>query len=243
MRLRRQITGTPNVNGTVELSYPAVPVGRVWTGTVVIPSSDPAAIWEITIADQVWANLLGPGPFGPLQAVDGEQIVLDGTGLTPGAQQTAIIIGSDDAEGQEANYTGPGPLPSPSAPVVVTIAGQPVDVNVKGPTSPNNVSPNPAPGAITCPGGGATTTILSQGNWQIYGMDVIGSSGTGSTWVHIQTDSGLSLHDIGAMYVNDTENKLSDHVDMNGISIGYGHLFVQNDGAKDVHVVVRAQAL
>lgn len=244
MRLRRQITGAPKANGTVTLRYPAVPVGRVWTGTVAIPSSDPTAIWEITIADQVWANLLGPGPFGPLQAVDGEQIVLDGTGLTPGAQQTAILIGADDVEGQEANYTGPGPLPSPSAPTIVTIAGGLVDVEVDGPIATDLFLPNAAPGTVTCPAN-TQTVILDVGHWKVWGMDCVGTNGTGLTWLKIQVEDGYKYYEIGSMFMDDTApaTKLNDHVDLNGIEINGSHLFIFNGGSADAHVNVRARAL
>lgn len=225
------------------MKYPSVPIGRIWTGTVVIPTSDPAAIWQITIADQVWANLLGPGPFGPLQAVDGEQIQLDGYGLSVGVQQTAMLIGADDAEGEDAPYTGPGPLPSPSAPTVVTIAGQPVEVT-DGPIATDLFLPNPAPGTVVCPAG-AQTIILAVGDWKVFGMDCVGTTGTGQTWLKIQVEDGSKYYEIGSMFMNDTApaTKLNDHVDLNGIEISGSHLFVVNGGLQDAHVNVRARAL
>ena len=118
---------TPS-GGNVVLTIPGPFLGRVWQGTIVIPNAPSSSVWALAIGGFVYANLLGNGPFGPMQVGYGQSITLTGAG-TGSAQLVAYILGVDDPASASTPYTGPAALPSPGAPALVTITGQPIMVN------------------------------------------------------------------------------------------------------------------
>lgn len=111
--------------GAVKLTFAAPNVGRIWQGSVVIPNAPSTAIWTIQLGGFTVANLVGNGPFGPLQVGNGQQLVISGTGVGTAAL-VAYLFGVDDPADNPTPYTGPAALPSPGAPTAVSITGQPI---------------------------------------------------------------------------------------------------------------------
>lgn len=64
---------------TVTLSFGAVPVGRAWTGSVVIVNTAPTTTWQLQIGGAAWGAITGSGPYGPVQALQGEEVTLTAT--------------------------------------------------------------------------------------------------------------------------------------------------------------------
>jgi hypothetical protein len=126
--LNEYATSKSDGSGAVTLKFFAPPVGRVWQGTVTIPDASGLSLWTLSVGGQKFGNLGGPGPYGPLQAQSGQVIQLVGSGLLPASPYTAVLSGINDPQESPSLYTGPNALPSPAAPGVVTISGQPLFV-------------------------------------------------------------------------------------------------------------------
>jgi hypothetical protein len=124
MLLRQFVTVTPAL-GNATFKFPEVPVDRVWTATLSIPLAPSTALWEIAIGDQIFNNIVGPGPFGPFQLRTGDQMVVMGTGAGTD-QLSANLLGANDASSDAPPYSGPSALPSPGAPTSVIISSPPL---------------------------------------------------------------------------------------------------------------------
>lgn len=117
--LRQSASGTADSSGCT-ITFAAPPLTRVWTGSVMIPSSPITTAWTITVGGFPWGTMTGPGPYN-VQALPGEQLKLVATsGVTSGDTYTASFIGSDDPR-DAAMYVFPispsGAASSGSAPL------------------------------------------------------------------------------------------------------------------------------
>lgn len=93
--LRVTASGTADSSGCT-ITFGAVPLTRVWGGSIVIPLSPAATAWTITVGGFPWGVMTGPGPYN-VQALPGEQVKAVATsGVTSGDVYTASLIGSDD---------------------------------------------------------------------------------------------------------------------------------------------------
>ncbi len=117
------------LGGAVTLSFPAPNIGRIWQGSIVIPNAPSTAIWTIQNGGFTIANLIGNGPFGPLQIQSGQILTIVGTGAGT-ANLVAYLFGVNDPADAPTSYTGPAALPSPAAPTTVTLVANSEIVNV-----------------------------------------------------------------------------------------------------------------
>lgn len=96
-------------NSTV-LTFPPVPLGRVWTGSIVIRNTAPNTTWQLEVGGILWGAITGSGPYGPVQAMSGEKVTLSATTAAPaspvGATVIAYFIG-EDADAVSVQYTSP----------------------------------------------------------------------------------------------------------------------------------------
>ena len=125
--LNERTSATP-AGGIVTLQFEPCTTGRVWQGTLTIPGALGTDDWTVTINDQLFATLQGPGPFGPIQLTTGGVLKLIGTVGGTGTY-LALLSGLNDPAGNATPYTGPLALPSPAAPSTVIVSGS-VDVVV-----------------------------------------------------------------------------------------------------------------
>ena len=109
LTLHERASGTPAA-GAVTLSFPAPKLGRVWQGSVTIPSALGTDSWLLTIGGQLYANVGGAGPFGPVQVQGGQVLSLVGT-VSGTAPMIAVLSGIDDPNDAMSPYTGPIALP------------------------------------------------------------------------------------------------------------------------------------
>lgn len=104
MNLRLAEIGIPTA-GNITITFPEVPTGRVWTGTLSIPKSPSNANWTVSFAGFSF-TFTGVGPFGAIQVWEGEQIVITGTGVGLAAL-TANLFGANDDRAHAPAYYGP----------------------------------------------------------------------------------------------------------------------------------------
>ena len=113
------------VDGTTVLTFAQVPLGREWQGSIQIRGGAAATSWNVVIGGIFWGTLTGSGPFGPVQALPGEQVTLTTTAPVPasppGGIVIATLIGANSAFGAASTYLYPF---SPSG--SVAIVGVPV---------------------------------------------------------------------------------------------------------------------
>lgn len=108
-------------NGITTITFQAPHTGTIWTGSLSINNAAIGISWAITIGGLFWGQGQGAGPFGPIQAQSGVQVVLTsvGAGGSPGAYAT--LIGSIDPDDGSVPYVGPGQLPAPPAPSALLV--------------------------------------------------------------------------------------------------------------------------
>ena len=113
------------VDGTTVLTFAQVPLGREWQGSIQIRGGSATTSWNVVIGGIFWGTLTGSGPFGPVQALPGEQVTLTTTAPVPasppGGIVTATLIGANSPFGAASTYLYPF---SPSG--SVAIAGVPI---------------------------------------------------------------------------------------------------------------------
>ena len=100
----------PNIE--TSLVFPSVPVGRSWTGAIVIENTAPTTTWKLRIGNNVWGAITGSGPYGPVQALSGEQITLTTTDTPsaspPGATVVAYLLGENaDIHSPDLSFVSP----------------------------------------------------------------------------------------------------------------------------------------
>ena len=107
IQLFESASGVADAAGLVTLSFNSPFVNRAWQGTVQLVNAPPASAWAVSISGIVLPTLYAPGPYGPLQMLYGQRLVLKSSGLTPGFQYTALLMGIDEPANQASLYTGP----------------------------------------------------------------------------------------------------------------------------------------
>jgi hypothetical protein len=97
--VRLTAIATADPTGMAEFLFPAVPNGRVWTGTVNIPAAPNTAQTSVAINGLTIGTTYGINGYGPVQCYRSETLVLGTTGLDPFTQYTAVWVIADEAEG------------------------------------------------------------------------------------------------------------------------------------------------
>ncbi len=100
-RLREPASAVADASGNLTLTFGPVPSGRMWTGTVAILSAPSSAVWSVSVDGFGLGETTGAGPFGPVQGVGSETIVVTGSGFTAGEEYDGRLVGSDDEQGSQ----------------------------------------------------------------------------------------------------------------------------------------------
>lgn len=101
--------GTADASGFCTITFPNVPQGLVWTGTIQVTNSNPAANWtayinQLTPLGQAWP---GVSSSSTLQVGGMEALTIKGVGLSPGVTYSAYWVGSsDDSDSAPPTPTG-----------------------------------------------------------------------------------------------------------------------------------------
>ena len=98
-------------SGQTVLTFPQVPLGREWQGSIQIQGGGASTSWDVVIGGFFWGTLTGAGPFGTVQALPGEQVTLTTTAAlpasVPGGIVKATFIGSNGPYGPLTTYPAP----------------------------------------------------------------------------------------------------------------------------------------
>ncbi len=120
-RLYQQTSGTTTSMGVVVLTFPPVPTGLVWTGSVMLytpPDSIQALMgseWSMTRNGNAVLSFQTMAVVADLQLVGGEVLQLIGSYINPNVQITATWMGRSEAAGTAAAvapvvYGSPSPV-------------------------------------------------------------------------------------------------------------------------------------
>jgi len=90
---------TSDANGIAVFTFPAVPIGRVWTGTVSIPGVPNTAQTNVQIGGLTIGVTYGINGYGPVQLYRAESLTLATTGLSPLTPYQAVWVIRDEQEG------------------------------------------------------------------------------------------------------------------------------------------------
>lgn len=94
-------------NGNCSITFSLPRLDRVWLGTLAITGSTAGTSWQVYVGSQSMGILLAPGPGGPFQVLGGLALTAQATGLTPGDNILAALIGTDFSKEYAPPYTGP----------------------------------------------------------------------------------------------------------------------------------------
>jgi len=99
-QLNQLVSAVVDVNGAATFTFQSPPSGQTWTGTLQCPGAPATAIFAATIGATQWCDWAGNSIGGPVQCFgDGaQQLVVTGSGLSPGATNEMVWIGSSDTE-------------------------------------------------------------------------------------------------------------------------------------------------
>ena len=100
--------GTSDSLGNLTLSYPNVPTGQTWIGTMAIPGAPASALIVATVGNLIYGSWTGSNTFGPITVGQSDSLELTLTNLLPSTPYQAAWNG--------VVYTNEdGPLTWPSA--------------------------------------------------------------------------------------------------------------------------------
>ena len=100
--------GTSDSSGNLTLSYPNVPTGQTWIGTMAIPGAPASALIVATVGNLIYGSWTGSNTFGPITVGQSDSLELTLTNLLPSTPYQAAWNG--------VVYTNEdGPLTWPSA--------------------------------------------------------------------------------------------------------------------------------
>lgn len=100
-------TSVVDVNGNVEIYFNGPGHGRVWQGTISIIRGSTGKQFEVVVGGQAYGYISTPGPGGPYQLSENQNLILTSSGLTAGDSYTAILAGVDEPSENASSYTGP----------------------------------------------------------------------------------------------------------------------------------------
>jgi hypothetical protein len=83
-------------NGSATFTFPAVPEGFTWTGTLLCPGAPVTALFSAMVGATPWGSWAGNSVAGPVQCTGNQQLVVTATGLTPNAAALLEWLGSSD---------------------------------------------------------------------------------------------------------------------------------------------------
>jgi len=91
--IRKQAAAIVTSGGTVDILFEYIPEGQTWQGTISVQTPGAGGVWIAKISGQPLGQWNGGASFGPIQVGSSEQLEITGTGLVPGTQVIATLIG------------------------------------------------------------------------------------------------------------------------------------------------------
>ena len=91
--------GPSPTGGVATFTFPSVPQGYTWTGTLSCATANTGTVFYATVGSTPWGEWGGNSVFGPVQAQSMQQLVVTATGLTLGSVYTLNWVGSSDPAG------------------------------------------------------------------------------------------------------------------------------------------------
>lgn len=91
--LRTTAQATADANGNATFTFPAVPQGQWWTGTVQVQLAPNYSLFVATVAEVGWGTWQGSQPFGPVQAEGRLSVKVVATSLIPLTHYVAVLQG------------------------------------------------------------------------------------------------------------------------------------------------------
>lgn len=111
-RLEQQQEATAAADGTATFTFPPVPEGMIWTGTLQVPTAPIVANFSATVATTPWGAWSGGLPFGPVQ-IDGRlALIVRASGLNAGVKYRCALIGVSEF-GYPTGLLSPAALATP----------------------------------------------------------------------------------------------------------------------------------
>lgn len=194
------------VFGDLTITFPLVPVGRTWQGSVSVPTAPPGAQISVAVGGITLGLMYAPGPFGPLQLLSGQSLSLTATGLPPGATYTAILSGIDEPSGSASPYFGPVPLPLTSfkspeftytpSPVLLALSFSPATGQLFGDT---------VSGTVSVPDNASVQLVLANTAAAASQFEVAGNS-TGT--IYVQGSLGAGAQGVYRVEVESPDTEL-----------------------------------
>ena len=85
--------GTSDSSGNLTLSYPNVPTGQTWIGTMAIPGAPASALIVATVGNLIYGSWTGSNTFGPITVGQSDSLELTLTNLVPSTPYQAAWNG------------------------------------------------------------------------------------------------------------------------------------------------------
>ena len=117
----REVAQAVTANGVTTITFPAVPVSRIWTGSIFLDGVLSNVTWKVQVGGFSWGAIAGSGPYN-VQAMSGESIVLSTTSspVSPSDQTArASLIGENNALGSAVSFL----IPSAPSGYAVGVSG------------------------------------------------------------------------------------------------------------------------
>jgi len=107
--LNRRVTAMSDGSGNLSITFPPVPYGHVWTGTLRVVAAPASSSWTGYRNGLDWAGAQTGGSAGTIEGTGGDTISLTGTGFAASTNYTAAWEGNDLAASEVAVYQSPFP--------------------------------------------------------------------------------------------------------------------------------------
>lgn len=170
------VSGAADPSGNLSLTFPVAGLGEVYTGTLSVPDSPPAAAWKASVAGESVQSWVGTSMVGPLTTRDAEQLTISGTGLGAGEVYQAKWHAAVGRTSEITVYP-PSALPT-STSVASSISG---DVTV---TNTVDVAISSSPTLNTIDVGGIASSLPFSASLSSSGTEEISSATvTAQDWV------------------------------------------------------------
>lgn len=116
VQLNETASAKANAAGNVVIKFNLPRLNRVWQGTIQTPDSPAGTAWSLSYGGQSVGLLYSPGPYGPVQILPSQQLVLtySGGSLVSGQSYSALLLGVNDPIDNPTPYTGPTSVTSVS---------------------------------------------------------------------------------------------------------------------------------
>jgi hypothetical protein len=227
------------------MRIPPPPSGYVYTGSVNVPVTNNGT-WTLTIGSQPWGQFLASAPYGPVQAYSAEDIVVAGTGLTPGTAYQFVFIGSIDDE-RTATPVAPMALVTAvninNAPTV-NVSSIGTVGSISNPVTVGSISNSVTVGSVSQPISLASGTVVaiatgtnSIGTVNLASGSTVTLASGGNNIGIISLASGSSVGITGAVTVNGTVSIAAGSAAIGTVSLSAGSAVNITSGTVNIGTV------